>query len=413
MNAVRLLTIATFAAVASAQGIIIPSAADPNFGAGVISTDVNAVTISRIEQIELRHVGSGVYRTIVTAQMVGSTDTKLVAGFLNLTTNPPTWTPTNDLELLNLANTATDEFQGSMSQNGLLVTWDNYRTGTYPNGSGTTLCCTRTNTGVQFQQADVRAVAGVPAGGVDPHIGQDLGGTNVLMAFLDVNGDIGKCTLDCATGGVTNISVAVAGSGRPNFQFCHSAFTNRDGAGVARSLCYSEYVATSGGPSDGFWTEGMNNDGTPEIILPGTVGGVATWYANPAMVGGTWVHATARGGYIDPTKTGVNCVVNTDLTSGSGRLTAYSPISPTFATVYISVVAIGIPAPAYQIPPVIGDILLFPTVGVTDIRIHDANTGLAEWVFTGVPPLASSFVTQVITLGGGSIYAGNTASLAL
>lgn len=413
MNAIRLLSVAVVGAVATAQGIITPTAADPNFGTAVITQDVNGVFIQTINQIEMRHIGSGVYRTVVTAAMVGGTDTKLIAGLLNLTTNPPTWTATNDLELLNLAATATDEFQGSMSADGLRVVWDNYGTGIYPNGSGTTLCCTRPNTGVQFQQTDVRAVAGVPAGGVDPHIAEDLAGTTVTMSFLDANGDISKGTLDCATGSLTNVTLAVAGSGVPSFQFCHSSFANRDSTGAARSMCYSEYVATTGAPSDGYWTEGVNNDGTPSIILPGTTAGVATWWANPSMLGGTWVHATARGGYLDPHRTEVTCLANADLTSGSGRIAAFAPISPTLTNIAISIVAIGAPAPAYQIPPVIGDILLFPTVGITDIVFHNSNTGLGEWVFNNVPALNSTFTTQVVTLVGGSIYAGNAASLAL
>ncbi|MBK8100342.1 MAG: hypothetical protein IPK26_24865 [Planctomycetes bacterium] len=205
----------------------------------------------------------------------------------------------------------------------------------------------------------------------------------------------------------------MAGSGVPSFQFCHSSFANRDGTGAARSMGYSEYVATTGAPSDGYWTEGMSNDGTPSIVLPGTTAGVATWWANPALVGGTWVHACARGGYIDPHKTEVTCIANADLTSGSGRIAAFAPISPTLANISISVVAIGTPAPAYQIPPVIGDILLFPTIGITDITFHDANTGLGEWVFSNVPALNSVFTTQVITLRSGAIYAGNAATLAL
>jgi hypothetical protein len=390
INARHILTIAALATVGAAQGIITPSAADPNFGPAVIATDSNGGFVQSINQIEMRHVGSGVYRTVVTAIMVGQTDSKLICGLLNLTTNPPTWTPQNDLELINLPGTATDEFQGSMSLDGLRVVWDNYATATYPNATGQSLCCTRPNTGVQFQPANVRAIAGAAAGGIDPHIAQDLAGTTVLLTFLDVNGDISKGTLDCATGGMTNTSLAVAGSNRPNFQFCHSSFANRDGTGAARSMCYSEYVAVTGAPSDGFWTEGINNDGTPEIILQGVVAGVATWYANPAMIGGTWLHATARAGYQDPTKTEVTCHANTNLTSGSGRISAFAPISPTLSTTYISVVAIGAAAPPYQIPPVQGDILVFPTVGVTDIRIHDPSTGLAEWVFTNVPPLATS-----------------------
>lgn len=406
------LTLAALAAAVSAQGVIRATGPDNDFGTLVISRDVNNTLINYIEQIEMRHVSGGRYQTVVTATMVGSADSKLIAGTLDRSTNPPTWTPNGDLEPLMRAGTATDEFQGSMSADGLVVVWDNYAAQTYPNSGGpsNTFVCRRASTAVPFNVNDVRNILGMPSGGVDPHIAQDTGSTpgTVMLMFLDVNGTISRCDLDPATGSTTNVTLASANSGRANIGFCHSPFANRDGAGRARSFLFSEYIS-SPFHSDGFWTEGISNDGTPEIVALGNPGGI--WYANPTALGGTFVHAQATGGYGVPHRTDVCAVANCDLTGGSGRITAFGPIGQPVQ--FLSVVGIGITAPPYQVPPVIGNVLIFPTIGVLDVRVHDHFTGLAEWIFPSVPVLNQTFDMQVITLDGvnAQVYAGNVATL--
>jgi hypothetical protein len=412
-----ILSCAAIAAAASAQAIITPGAADPNFGPATITTDFNNNLIQTIDQIEMRSLGGGTYRTIVTAEMVGQADSKLVSGLLNLSTNPPSWTATNDLELLNVAGTATDEFQGSMSANGLVVVWDNYAGTNYPNmpAPAQTFVCRRASTGVQFAVNDVRGIAGMPAGGVDPHIAQDLPSGNVLIMFLDANGNISKCEVDPATGNTTNTTQAVINTGRVGWQFCHSPWANRDSTGRAIAMGFSEYISSGGARSDYFWTEGINNDGTPNMVADGTLGGVNTWYANPTIQGGTFVIARATAGYLDPLKVEAAMIANENLRGGSGRLVVMAPARPQNpGPSFLSAIGIGNSSPPYQIPPVQGDILIFPSIGVTDARPHDPYTGNAEWPLTGLMPFGNAqFEMQNITidLTTLSIYAGNVATV--
>lgn len=413
-----ILSGAALAAAASAQAIITAGAADPTFGPATITNDFANNLIQTIDQIELRSLGGGVYRTIVTAEMVGQPDSKLVSGLLNLSTSPATWTPTNDLDALNVTGSATDEFQGSMSQNGLVVVWDNYTGTTYPNmpAPSQTFICRRTSTSVPFAVNDVRGITGMPAGGVDPHIARDATGTgNILLFFLDASGNISKCDVDPATGNASNFAQAVVNTGRTGWQFCHSSWANRDSTGRPISMGFSEYVNNGGARSDYFWTEGINNDGTPNMMANGTLGGVNTWYANPTIMGGTFVIARATAGYIDPFKIEAAMVTNENLRGGSGRLVVLAPMRPRNpGPSFLSAIGIGSSSPPYQVPPVQGDILIFPTIGITDARPHDPYTGVAEWPLSGLtPPGNLQFDMQNITidLTTLSIYAGNVSTV--
>jgi hypothetical protein len=416
---VRSFSLLSLASGLAAQAIITPTVNDPNFGATIISTDFGSNSIQRIEQIEMRHLGSGVYRTVVTAKLAISPDTKLVAGFLNLSTNPPTWVPTDDLEALNVNGTATDEFQGSLSADGLTVVWDNYVATSYPNtgGTGTSFICRRASTSVQFSVNDVRLLAGAAAGGVDPHIAQEVG-TNVLVTYIDFAGSSGiiKCVFDPVTGAQVGApSQVVTGSPVASFQFCHSPWANRDSTGKPVALGYSEYHNTTGAPSDALWVEDLDNTGTPNVVIPGTSGGVATWYANPTVLGGTFVHACARGGYIDPTVTECSMVANADLTGGPGtrRVVGFAPVRPRANGTFISAVGIGANIPLGPTPPVIGNIEITPIIGILPIVFHNIFTGEAEWVFGNFPTLNQTWYMQIVTLdtAAGLIYAGNVATV--
>lgn len=415
------LSLAVGASLA-AQGQIVPLAPNnaPELGAGTInSSTVSGEIVQSIDQIELRSLGGGAYRCTATAEMVGQNDSKIITGTLILS-GTPTWIPSNDVEALNVAGTATDEFQGSISLDGLTYVWDNYQGATYPSATGTTFICHRLSTAVPFAVADVRAIAGVPGGGVDPHIGGELASGDIVLYFLDVNGDISKMNVNPLTGATSAQTLAVAGGGNAAGQtpgtvnFSHSSFVQRDSAGNARGLTWSEFI---GSGSDGLWTEGVNNDGTPLCIAKRDLGGAAYWFANPAVVGGTIAWATATGGYGDPSKFGGNMVCNTDLRPGNAIIPVYAPIEPNpvapGVSRFISVVAIGSSAPPYQVPPVQGDILLFPTVGVLDIKFHANDTGYAQYTFGAVPVLNVAFDMQIITLdtSTSSIYAGNVARL--
>lgn len=431
------LSLSLLAAGLSAQAVITAAVPNnnPNLGPNVINQDAQSPpnTIAAIEQFELRHIGGGLYRTVVTAVFTGGVDSSLVSGTINYNTNPPTWTPNNDVFALNTTAGATDEFQGSMSADGLVIVWDNYQGTSYPNTVNTTsFVCRRASTSVAFNPNDVRAIVGVAAGGVDPHIGEELPNGNVVLYYIDFNGfgDIFKGELDPATGILSNTSIAGAMRASPTSQgqsllFAHSPFAQRDSTGKARALTYSEASLSSGQHSDALWRPGVNNNLEPtspasttaKVIAQGfpTATQGATWYANPSVNGGTWNFATAQAGYGDPTMVEACAVANTDVSTGTGRIVAFAPISPyNPARVFISAVGIGSTAPGYNVPPVADPITIFPTVGLTPIVFHDARTGLAEWVFN-IPGtgFGGPYTIQLITLDGANstFRAGNNATL--
>lgn len=419
----------------AAQAVITPFAYNnnPNLGVSVITADGGGNALQTYQQIEMNPIGGGLYRTIVTAQLVGSTDTTLVLGTIDMNTNPPTWTPEPNATLaaINQPGAAPDDFAGSISDDGLVLVWDNYAgvaAPTFPNvpSAKQSFVCVRSSTSVPFAVANVFAIAGVPSGGVDTKIGNRLANGNIELFHIGnltgqgpgpTNGNIYRSEINPTTGAmVSGPILAVQNSGRANWFFCHSPCPMRDGAGNPVAVVNSEYI-TAPYHSDGMFSPGISNDGLTEVIGDGTLGGVYYWIANPAVVGGTinWASATAAGAYGDPSQLEGTFLANCDLTSGSGRLAAFSPIRPTAPGSFISIVAIGTTAAPYTVPPVIGNILLFPTVGTTDFRIHDQYSGLAEWVFTGVPNINATLVTQLITLdtANSTVLAGNAASLSL
>lgn len=419
------LSMGLLAAVAGAQGIISPYSANnnPNLGTTVISADGNNQAIAAIEQIEMRHLGAGIYRTIVTADWGSlAPDASLVMGTINMTTNPPTWTadPVANLAQINVTGTATDEFAGSVSDDGLVLVWDNYQgvaAPTYPNVAATaySFVCVRANLASAWSAANVRAVQGVAIGGVDTKLGRRLANGNYEFFFIDfiATNDIFRGELDPNTGALTNTARVVNNLGQTGFGFSHSPEPMRDTTGASRATCYSEYVNNAGQRSDGIWTPDINaGTGAPRKIADGAASTPLAWIANPSANGGTINWATAVGGYGNPSQLEATFLANADLTSGSGRVAAFAPIRPRQNSAFISVVALGAPAnPPYQIPGVQGNIEVFPTVGVLDFRIHDPFLGTAEWVFLRLPRLNTSITAQLITLDNGQniILAGNTA----
>lgn len=436
-------SVAAFAAAIAAQsspGVMTPLAPNNgvNLGATVISTTETAGEIVQaLEQIELYPLGSGAYRVVATAQIVGQPDFKLISGTLILASNPPLWLPANDLANLNTAGAAGDEFAGSLSSDGLIVVWDNYVGATYPNVpvAATTFICKRVSTTNQFSVNDVRAITGVAPGGVDPTIGEELANGNIVLYHLTGTtavDTINKLEVDPLTGIGNPLSpnsgiaaTPSAGGNAPNqtpgnIGFNHSPSVQRDGAGKARALTYSVYLTggLAGAGSDGIWQSNVNN-------AAGNVWTIAKrdvnltndiWFANPAVVGGTWAWATSgTGGYGDPSVFEGNALADTSFLGGSGRIAAYAPVQD---GVMVSVVVIGSPAPPYQVPPVLGDIMIFPTVGALDIRFHSVETGLAEWIFNAVPFLGAQFPMQLLTLRNDgvspvTIHAGNVATLSM
>ncbi|HEX5053693.1 MAG TPA: hypothetical protein VFZ65_18075 [Planctomycetota bacterium] len=406
--------------VLAAQGVIQPVVPNnvPELGIATISHNANGQPIGAIGQYELRPIGAGHYRTVLTVQLQGGLDSQLVAGTVDLTTPSPTWQPNHDLDALNQANSSPDESQGSMSADGLAIVWDNLEGATYPAVPMPrhSFVCRRATSSVPFAASAVRAIAGVPGSGVNPHIGAEFANGHLLLFFVDATGGISKGDLDPISGIVTGISVAAHRSNHVNLNYAYAPFVQRDSTGAPRALSFTEYYGTP--PNDwssGFWTAGIDDDGSPTMLANGAPGGVPTYcYSNPAVVGGSWLWATEGASFGDPSLFEGNAIANTDLRSGSGRIVAFAPVRPGGGAPLYSLVGIGVPAAPFPVPPVIGSLLLLPTIGISDLRLHDADTGLAEWTFTGVPTgLGGPFVAQVVTLdlGTGRLIAGNAAAL--
>jgi hypothetical protein len=399
---------------------------DPLVNTAVISAFVNvagvAAPVRALQQCELRSLGGGLYRVAATEGPIGA-DLSLITGTLNLGVFPPLWTPNADVNAFN-ASGINDEYQLSISQDGRTAVWDVYPPArTYPNGAtGTTFVCYRTLTTAPFPGANIRAIApGVGQGGVDPHIGEELPGGNVVLYYIypdppipGINtGDIVKAVLNPLTGALGAPSLVAPYTVPGGTGWNHSPFVHRDSTGQARALNYSQIPATGGTTlSDAVFTEGVANNGTPEVVLDGTAAGV--WFNNPGLVGGSWHYCTS--GNTQPQLQEVSMIANTDLRPGSGRVAAWAPARPLPGSMpFVSIVGIGSLAPPYPIPPVINDIWIFPNVGVLPIRYHDQYTGLAEWVFSSVPLFNVTWQMQLITLDAATstFFASNTALLLL
>jgi hypothetical protein len=428
------IPLAFLASGLAAQAVVTPLGINntPSLGTTVINVDGAGNAIQAYQQIEMKAMGSGLYRTILTAQLVGFADSALVLGTIDMNTTPPTWTadPNTALAAINQSNAGIDDFAGTLSDDGLVLAWDNYygaAAPVFPNVATTaySFICQRSSTSVPFSASNVHAIANVPSGGVDTKIGNRLANGHVILFHIGntagvgagpTNGNIYRSEIDPTTGANSGNILAVTNSGRAGWYFCHSPCPMRDAAGNPVALVNSEYLSTTG-QSDGMWSPGVSNDGTTRVIGDGTTGGVYTWLANPAVIGGTihWATSSSAGTYGDPSTLEGGFVANCDLTSGSGHLALFAPIRPTMPGSFISAVAIGAATTPYAVPPVIGNIEILPTVGITPIALNDANTGLADWAFNSVPPLGLTLATQglLVDVIGGRILATNTATLRL
>jgi hypothetical protein len=395
---------------------------DPWVNTTVVNNDGNGRTIVKIEQCEVRSVGSGVYQIAAAvhfldpATSLPTADTTLITGLLILTVNPPLWIPNQDVAALSVAGTTVDEYQFSLSADGLTAVWDRYGPAA-PN----TFCCRRSSTGVPFAQANIRSVSPVGAGGVDPHIGEELPNGHVTLFFIQVspiNGTssapIVRADLDPLTGllGPTTLVATYQGVGAAGFN--HSPFVYRDSTGKARALNFSEFPASGPQHSNAIFTEGVNNDGTPEVILDGGPSG--TWFNNPGLVGGTWHYCTSA--QTEPQLQEAVLLANADFRSGGGRIVAWAPVRPQgnglfFSAVIAGVDVVSLNIPPYQLPPVSNDLWVFDTLGVTGIGLHDPYSGIAEWVYSGLTPLNATFQMQVVSLDFATnlIFASNQARL--
>jgi hypothetical protein len=396
---------------------------DPWINTGVINVDGAGNTIVKIEQCEVRSVGLGNYRiaaavhTLDLATNQPTADTSLITGNLNLGVSPPVWTPNNDAAALSLPGTSVDEYQLSISVDGLTAVWDRYAA-LAPN----TFCCRRSSTTVPFSSANTRAVTNVGAGGVDPHIGEELSNGHVILYHILVsllNGSasapLARADLDPVTGtlGATTVVASYFGAGVNGFN--HSPFVFRDAAGKARAIAYSEFPASGPQHSNAIFSQGVNDDGTPEVILDG--GPTSTWFNNPGLVGGTWHYCTSA--QTQPQQQEVTILANADLTSGSGSVVAWAPARPQpGAAPFFSIVIAGIDvrsvsAPPYQVPPINGDIWVFATLGDTGIQMHDLYSGKVEWQFSGLTPIHSIWSLQLfsIDLSNNLILASNQSRL--
>jgi hypothetical protein len=391
---------------------------DPFVNTTTINNDGVGNTIVKFQQCEVRSLGAGLYRICATVHFAATPATcSLITGTLDMTVSPPVWAPSQDVAAFNQTGTGVDEYQLSMSQDGLNAVWDRYVATTYPNSGAAayTFVCHRNSTAVPFNINDIRAVTGVGIGGVDPHIGEELPNGHVILYHIDflvTNNQIVKADLDPVTGVLGPVSTVVSYTGPLPTGFNHSPFVHRDSTGAARALNFSTNVAA--GASHAYFTEGVNDDGTPEKILDGQIP-LARWFNNPGLVGGSWHYTTS--GVTEPQLQEVTMVANTTLVGGNGRIASWAPARPLPGSgTFISVIGIGIDVgslslPPYQIPPVINDFWIYPTLGVTDIRIHDPYNGRAEWVFNNTPLFNMTLTMQMVTLDtlNSQIHASNTA----
>lgn len=402
-----------------------------------INVDEAGNTITKIEQFEARHLGGGLYRCAATVVIsIGGTaqpDTKLVSGTLNLAVTPPVWAANSDVVAFNQAGTSPDEFQLSISQDGLTAVWDRYPANTtYPasatHGAAGTVAvnfvaqswmCTRGSTAVAFAGADIRPIGGAGAGGIDPHIAEESG-NNITIYHIDfvnatpdiVTGTFNKTLASPTVAGTVSVVATHAATAAT---FSHSPTAMRDSTGKARALIFSEYKSAGGTHSDGFFQEGVLPSAQRYEIMDGA-GPPLRWHNNPGTIGGTFHYCTS--GQTEPNLLEVIALANADLSSGSGRIVAFAPVRPSVPFAFISAVAIGTAAPAgYPIPPVIDPIWIFPGLGILDIRFHNSQDGLAEWNFTSVPAGfgPGPWVMQVVSLdiATGQVRAGNDASIIL
>jgi hypothetical protein len=396
---------------------------DPWVNTSIINVDGNGATITKIQQCEVRSVGGGNYRIAATVQLLDpatnqtTPDSTLITGNLNLSVSPPVWTPNLDVAALSRPGTSVDEYQLSISADGLTAVWDRYDPQP-PN----TFCCRRSSTSVPFSNLNTQVVQGVGTGGVDPHIGEELPNGHVMLYHIFASAlnnfasaPIAKADLDPVTGALGTPTVVATYTGAGVNGFNHSPFVFRDSAGKARAVAWSENPASGPQHSNAFFSEGVNDDGTPEIILDGTP--TSTWFNNPGLVGGTWHYCTSA--RTEPQLQEVTLLANADLTSGSGSVVAWAPVRPQpGAAPFFSIVIAGIDvrsvsAPPYQVPPINGDIWVFVTLGDTGIQMHDMNSGIAEWHFSGLTPLHSTWALQLVSmdLSNQLILASNTARL--
>lgn len=400
---------------------------DPLFNSTIVNTNFAGHTIGKIHSAELKHVGGGIYRAALCVQAIDpvtfatNTWTDLLTGLLDLSQSTPVWTPDNNMALVNLPGTTISQFQLSLSDDGLVASWDSYTVVSYTTSaglqSGQTFVCKRANAAAPFQVADVRAVQGVSAGGVDPHIGGTLSNGNVWFLHIDftvVNGSLNGSELDPLTGALSNtwqvLNRAVAGG------FYHSGRFLSDSTGAPRAITCSDYPAT-GAFSNFMLSEGVRNDGTLEQLVDGSAAGpigAASWINNPAVVGGSLRMCTdgAQGEWL------LNATVLANASrdsSGNARVVCWSPTEPTLPiSSYLSAVGFDfsllptpIPLPVFTV----GDLYVAGLI-FSPIILHDQHTGVGEWPIFGLPSGPGiTLESQLFTMNlvSGEVYASNTA----
>ena len=412
-----------------------PIAPDPYIDPAVITGDTLGNVVERIHQCEMRHIGNGVYRIAATVRYFDSTMTapnpysNLLIGQLDLTGAAPVWTPSPDFNALDMPGGAINQYQLSVSLDGLCCVWDNYGGTTYntPTGpqTGSTFVCARANTATPFAVADVRAVQGVAAGGVDPHIAEPLGNGSYRFFLIDfiglpLTGSLLRGNLDPATGVLTATATAVAYNKPPfsNYSgFLHSPCTLFDNQGVARAMFFSENAGA--GYSHSWFTEDINDTGTHELVIEGTGPNSPTmaniWLNNPGHIGGT-MHQCGDGGgqFIREVTLLANAAVDT---SGVGSVVCWAPIQPSQAqSDYLSVVAFGPFFPvSVPIPAATAGELYIGVDVLSPILFHDRFTGVAQWNINVGSQMGVTLNCQLATLNTatGDIWLSNTAVASL
>lgn len=433
-----------FGGVVGAQGPTTafgPLALDPRTSPAIIATGAPPALqqVLVVPQIELRPIGAtGRYRVACVAVLAASGGRpRLLTGTLDLGVSPPVWTPNADVEKLNVISVPNSAFQLTMSDDGLVVMWDNYRAAgvTYSNVpvAANTFVCKRASTAVAFDEADVRAVfVGRPVGGLpwsDPRLVGASGNGRYQILFGDAalggSGQLVRAEIDPTTGQVSGWT-ELGFKPSAGIDYFHSPNDLRDSTGAIRALVYG--IAPSGAAhSSILFSRRPSGDAARYTLIDGAVEpavpGPTSWFSNGCAIGGTMLYgawSNPLGTQIHPHSIDYVLLPDADLTAGQS-IAVFAPIRPANggSPVHLTWFALG-PAAApspIPLPPSLGSLLLDPFTAVVHSTpaIHDPYTGLAEWSFPGLPLLGVSTMMQTITfdLGSGVSLLGNAAELKL
>ena len=247
---------------------VVPPAPYPPLGPAGVSS--RGCTVQQVGQIELRQlVGqpNDTFHCILSVKVNGGSTWDLLTG---------TWVCdgafTKNADVAHLNTAMGDEFAGSISNDLKLFVYD---------AAGTAKYCTRTSAGVAFGAP--HAIAGVPAGSIDPKLLYD-GALEKIAYKVVATGDIVWADFDRSTG--TASGAIVLASGVSAAEGFHSPEPLRDPTGTVRALLLGKLDPLN--LSDAWYASGkFNLPPTVAHLLHDTPPPSATYLRNGTALGGT------------------------------------------------------------------------------------------------------------------------------